>query len=162
MQVARLYLILSLVILTLAVPVESRGQNLAKLREVNILVEEMSSESKELGLTREDLKNHAFVLLRNKLPRLVINESATEHIYIRVHLAYSGLEGRRKVGYFGVTEVKVFRVVAIAKTKKFTAASVWDNYNLLTGSLDRPTAFVRESLDRLLTKFAADWIRDNP
>ena len=71
---ARLYPMLLFALLVLMVPVESAGQygQLAKLSEVGISVESLTRASKELGLTKEDIKNHVFVFLRSKLPRLEV------------------------------------------------------------------------------------------
>ena len=85
---ARLYTMLLFALLVLVMPVESAGQNgqLARLSEVDILVEQIRSEGKELGLNRDDIKNHVFVFLRSKLPGLAVKENVLPYIYINVNV----------------------------------------------------------------------------
>jgi len=60
---ARFYTMLLFALLVLVMPVESAGQNgeIAKLSEVQIVVNNLSQESKELGLNMGEIKNHVFV-----------------------------------------------------------------------------------------------------
>jgi hypothetical protein len=158
----RLYPILFFALFVLAVPVESSGQNgqLAKLSEVHLVVERLSQDVKELGLNRDDIRNHVLVNLRRKLPRLVINESAVAFIDIVANINKVG--GEIIKGYFGEVQIQVYRRVIVVESGRFTIAPVWTNSFILTGPPDRAVASVREALVRHLTRFAVDWYRDNP
>ena len=155
---ARLYPMLLFALLVLVVPVESEGQNgeLAKLSEVKILVESLLSAEKELGITRGDIKNQVFVFLRGKLPRLRVSKSASPYVYIRVTMSND------KTGYFGAVQLMLSRVVSNKLTGDDIRAYVWESIYIVSSGLGNAPDHVRRILERLLTKFAADWYRDNP
>jgi len=159
---ARLYLMLLFALLVLVVPVESVAQYgyLAKLSEVKIVVEYLGSEEKKLGLKKDEIENYVLVFLRSKLPRLVIKE-ALPFVYIRVTMRFSRQRGI-KVGYFGAVQVIITRPVYIQKTGQDVKADVYEKLTVINGPLKSAVSEVRETLDELLTKFAADWYRDNP
>jgi len=159
---ARLYLMLLFALLVLIVAGKSAGQygELAKLSEVRIVVEDLESEEKELGLKEDDIKNHVFVFLRSKLPRLAVKESSP-YVYIRVTMRFSRQEGR-KIGYFGAVQVMITRQVYIQKNSQATWATVWERLFIINGPLKEAVPAVRDTLDVLLTQFAADWYKDNP
>ncbi len=159
---AQIYPILLIALLVLIVPVESAGQNgqLARLSEVHIVVERLSQDAKELGFNSDDIRNHIFVNLRRKLPRLVVNESAVPFIDIMANINRVGGEIIR--GYFGEVQIQVYRRVIVIESGSTTIAPVWTNSFVLTSPPDRAAASVREALVRQLTRFAADWYRDNP
>ena len=160
---ARLYPMLLFALMVLVMPVESAGQNgqLAKLSEVKIVVEKLSRETKELGLKVGDIKNHAFVLLRSKLPRLVVKDSSAPYIYIRINIG-KGKSGDSVAGYYGAVIVEVKRIVTISKTGRVAFASLWNDGTILIGPKGGAVSVVREVLDVFLTTVAADWYRDNP
>ncbi|MEE8113286.1 MAG: hypothetical protein V3T23_02920 [Nitrososphaerales archaeon] len=159
---ARLYTTLFFVLLVLMVPVESAATGeLAKLMEVKILVGNLSKESMEEGLNEEDIKNHVFIFLRSKLPRLKVSEINGPYVGIIVHLDHTETGGK-KDGYFGLVEVEVGRSVLIIENKNITLTSVWSRSAILSGPLGNASTDVMKWLDRLLTSFAAAWYVDNP
>ncbi len=130
---ARLYTMPSFALLVLVVPVESVAYGeLAKLKEVAISVEVLGKVEKELGLSKEDIKNHVFVFLRSKLPRLKVSEINDPNVYISVTLGYT-MAGENKDGYHGAVKVDVHRGVTIIKNKQYTLSPVWSNYVILSG-----------------------------
>ncbi len=161
---ARLYPMLFFALLVLVVPVESAGQygDLAKLSEVKILVEGLGSDAKELGVNEDNIKNHVFVFLRSMLPRLKVSESAVPYLYLNLNILYSETVGGKKTGYFGSIRIEIFRSVTINKTGSRIFSIVWRENMILNGPKDGAAIAVRDSLDTLLTKFAAAWYRDNP
>lgn len=50
----------------------------------------------------------------------------------------------------------------IKKTGKDFPVIVWERMYSVRGPMGDTSAHVRDSLDELLTDFAADWNRDNP
>jgi len=160
---ARLYPMLLIVLLVLVVPVESQGQNgqLAKLSEVKLVVAELSSEAKELGLNKDDIRNHVFVFLRSKLPRLVVKESPGPIVKISIILQHLD-SGTVQSGYCGGIRFQIFRPVTINKTGTLIAANVWELSHSFYGPQSNSPTHVRAMLDTSLNNFAADWYRDNP
>ena len=161
---ARLYRIFYLALLVLVVSVESAAQTgeLARLSEVAILIETLSRDAKELGLNRDDIKNHVFVLMRSKLPRLIVNESADPYVYIRATLHIGKSKSGTKLNFYGAIQLHVKRRVSISKTGKSMFSDVWESIYIITGQMSDTNAQTRHFLDLLVTKFAAEWYRDNP
>jgi len=166
---AKLYLLLGVALFVVSVPEGLRAQNgrLAGLDEVNILVEDLPSSTKRLGLTEQSIKDQVLVLLRSKLPRLsVVNNSSTifaPYVYIQVNLRIGKTVGGKEVDFYGSVQVDINRYVTINRTGKRTYGTIWNGSSTLTGPMNGSAVNdVRDTLDDLLTKFAADWYRDNP
>jgi len=163
---ARLYPVAFFAFLVLVVPVESEVQDiylaktLNKLEEVKIVVE-IYDDAKELGLNEEDIKNHVFVFLRSKIPSLKVKDSVTPFLRIWSTLIFINIKGR-KIGYHGDVKVEVLRLAVVSKSQRPALLIVWSDSILFTGPRGDASTDIKKSLDRLLTKFAADWYRDNP
>ncbi len=126
------------------------------------MVEEMDRKEKMLGLNEEWLKNHTLVLLQQKVPQLMVNQPSAEGSLL-VDATFGIIEREGKtIRYYGVLEVEAFRLVAIKKTEQIIWAPVWDGQYILTGQPQKATAQVKETLDLIITDFAAKWHRDNP
>ena len=159
---ARFYTMLLFALLVLVVPGGSAGfYELGKLSEVRIYVEKLGSSERELGLNRDEIKNHVIELLQNKLPRLVVKESADTIVYIVITLDFMK-SGGDKSGYFGGIQLQVFRRVTVNKTGKFAMAALLTRSSTLYGLTKEEAPPVRRLLDKLLTTFAVDWVKDNP
>ncbi len=98
----------------------------------------------------------------SKLPRLIINESSDSFVYIRITLFIGQSVKGKKLDYFGSVKLKVKRRVSILKTGKTTLADIWDYSYIITGPMSNANTHSRDILDQLVTRFAADWYRDNP
>ena len=159
----RLYLPFFLALFILVVPKESEGQygKLAELTEVRIVVENLKEAKEKLGLTSKDVENHVLVLLRSKLPGLEVSRSLSSLLYININLGLATSHGK-PFGYFGAIDVEVRREVIIIGTKKTIMATVWNTGSRMIGNTNQVSNKVRETLEELLTEFAADWYRDNP
>ena len=159
----RLYLSVFSALFILVVPKVSVGQygNFTDLSEVTIQVGKLESVTKKLGLDETAIKNHALVLLRSKLPRLLVKDSADSTVYIHVDVG-EVRTGREAIGYYGFVSVGVSRVVTIIKTGKVTEADLFYGTQRLRGPLSNTSDGVRGVLDSLLTSFAAAWDKDNP
>jgi len=160
----RLYPLLFFALLVLVMPVESEAQDgkLAKLSEVRIIVEALRSDGKELGLNENDIKNHVFVLLRSKLPRLVVKDSVIPYVFINVSVGKDRSIDGQIIGYYGSVSVQVMREVTINKTGSSAIADLWQYSRNITGPMGSTDSHIRAVLDKILTDFAADWYRDNP
>ncbi len=160
----RLLLMFFLALLFLAEPKESTGQSaeLAKLHDVTLVVEDLDRREKELGLNEESLKNHTLALLQSKVPRLTVNQPSAEgSLLVDATFGMIKREGKT-VRYYGVLEVEAFRLVAIKKTEAIIWAPVWDGQYILSGLPHKATAQVKETLELIITDFAAQWHQDNP
>ena len=160
----RLYLLFFLALLILVVPKESAGQNgnFTEMSETFISVPNLSRCAKKLGLDKTSIKNQALVLLRSKLPRLLVKDSAVSGVYVSVYAGPTKTVGGNTVGYFGYVSVGVSRNVTITKTGLNTAGFLWYNTLAIRGTTSTVMENVRISLDQLITEFAAAWYRDNP
>ena len=160
----RLLLINFLILLFLAGPGKAAGQSteLAQLQGVTLVVEDLDRKEKMLGLNEEWLKNHTLMLLQSKVPRLMVNQPSAEgSLLVDATFGMIVREGKT-IRYYGVLEVEAFRLVAIKKTEQIIWAPVWDGQYILTGLPHKATAQVKETLDLIITDFAAKWHHDNP
>ncbi len=159
----RLYLPFFLALLFLVVPNESAGQygNLTDLSEVMIHVEKLGSAAKKLGLDEMEIENHVLVLLRSKLPHLLVKDFIAPTVYIHVNVAETKAEGE-VIGYYGSVSVGVIRNVTIIKTGKFRPAYLYYSTIGLTGRPSHTSEGVRDILVDILTHLAAVSYKDNP
>ena len=159
----RLYLPFFLALFILAVPREAAGQNgsFTDVSEVAIQVEELNSQAKNLGLDETAIKNHVLVLLRTKLPRLLVEDSALSRVHINVDVG-DIRTGSEVLAYYGSVSMGVTRMVTIMETRKVTLAFLYNSTIRITGPPSRTSENVRGVLDQLLTGFAAAWYQDNP
>jgi len=156
----RPYLLLSVALFVVSVPEGLRAQDgrLAGLDEVRIVVESLGSEERKLGLSKDSLRDQVFVFLQGKLPRIRVGKSTYAFIYIRTTaLIYKGIKA-----YAISIELDVRSKVSSWMTKKPIWANVWNTSALIKGPEGEAASHLRAMLDTLLTKFAADWYRDNP
>jgi len=136
--------------------------NLAKLSQVKVLVQELSQEAKDAELTDEDLKTHALSILKSKLPKLLVSDTANEFIAIRINFGKLSRPGGEKPDYFSGVDVELWRLVRIRSTGKDTVAMVWGDGHILKGPLPKALTSIRDSLTILLSELADDWMADNP
>jgi hypothetical protein len=137
-------------------------QGLAKLPQINIVIETIGPMAKELGLTVSDIKSQVVVALRNKVPKLRISESASDSFYVDVQVSAGKTVSGQKTDYYGMVQLKVFRLGTIVATNMTRRVIVWDTRGILTGPLSDARIGVNEALDIVITSFAADWLRANP
>ncbi len=161
---ARLFPMLYFALLVLVVPVEAVGQSgqLAKMSSVTIEVN-LNPTTEELGIIKDEIKNHILVFLRSKLPRLAVKESGYPSLEVAIQLQLLNIGGQNEeVGYHGVVVGYVKDYVSHLTTKKVIFATLWTNGFTSSGLSNSASTNVNQVLDRLLTDLAADWYRDNP
>jgi len=155
-----LYRLLLFAFILMAMPGTSEAQSgqLTELTEVKIFIGPFLHDEEKLRLDRDSIKNQVFVFLRGKLPKLAVKESNPAFMWVRVHLiSFTEIQA-----FYGLVQVKLYRPVIIEKTGKHFGGVLWDSFIVVKRPPDQAFPIVREALDRLLTKFAADWYRDNP
>ena len=136
-------------------------QGLVTLTQINIVIENIGPTAEDLGVSVDHIKSQAVVLLRNKVPKLQISESAQDTLYIDVHLSAGKIFGQ-KTDFYGMVQLKVFRLATVVASKMTGKVIVWDTRGILTGPLSHAQFGVDEALDVLITEFAANWSQANP
>ncbi len=160
----RLVAIFSAAAIVLASQADLGAQSgkLASLNRVGINVEELGREERKLGLAADDIKAHVMDQLRSKIPRVFIEESASEFIYIVILLGSTEGETSGNPSFAGSVLFEVYRRVRVHATGMDVAAVVWRDLRAVHGRLDTVVPQVHEALDLIVGKFAATWYKDNP
>lgn len=163
-QKHRLVVIFSAALIVLASQPDLGAQSgkLASLNRVGINVEEFGREERKLGLATDDIKAHVIDQLRSKIPRLVIEESASEFIYIVILLGTTEGDIGGNPSFAGSVLAEVYRRVRVHATGTDVAAVVWRDLRVVQGRLDAVLLQVHEALDVIVGKLAANWYKDNP
>ncbi len=130
-------------------------QNLKGITRVKFLVESLAPATKELGITREDLRSTALVALRSKLPRLEVSRDAKTYIYVSV-VAYP-VAG----GFAAHVSMQLYKYVW-KKNLSLVLEVYWNESSLLAGPRSDASRRVGEEVEKYLTRFAADWDKANP
>jgi len=160
----RTYLLLCLVLFILAVPRESVGQGgvLAELNAIDIVVMDLTSFEKRLGLSKEAISNQVLVLLRSKVPRLIVTDTANSVVFIDVSVDAIRTTQDSNFGHYGYVVVSIGRQVTIMETGRFGGGFIWLQHAGFNGPQPNLHGNINMALDQLLTAFAAAWYRDNP
>jgi tol-pal system protein YbgF len=125
--------------------------SLAKLREARLLAR-VTPEGTKAGLSENNLRRVALDALSKKLPSLVVNNSASAFIAISVQLAPDQKGGKNEL--FGTVTFYVLDL----HTKKIA----WGKSHYVTAPSEIAHSTIQYSLESLISRFAADWHRDNP
>jgi hypothetical protein len=151
------------ILLFVAVAEESAGQTgrLARLQRVRIVVEDVGGPGKKSGVTRDFLVNRTLSLLRSKTPRLIVGQGTDSFLWINTRLALTNT-GNGETVYYGAVWVGAYRPVIIKKTGQSVTGMIWYRARSITGPLNGAVSQVEDSLEKILTQFAAEWEKDNP
>jgi hypothetical protein len=155
----------TLVLVTLSVLVGAKGAagqtgRLGGLDEIRVVVESLGESEDKTGLNRGNMTIHTLALLKDKVPRLIINGTAESFIYINTRLANPAESGSND--YYGAVWIGVYRPVIIKKTGLPISAMVWYRARGVTGTVAGANTHIQQTLERILTQFATDWLKDNP
>jgi len=101
-------------------------------------------------LTTEEIADLVTLGLKQKIPRLSVKEEADSWFVVSYVMSTEG----------GAVGIRLYRWATLTDTGKKLLTPVWIGERYILGSMTRE-AF-RESLDTVLTRFAADYIRANP
>jgi len=154
----RLYLLLSVVLFVVSVPVGLRAQDggLQGINDVRIDVESMSESCKKIGLKKQDILDQLYVFVKAKLPRLAVKQRSR----FLLSVANTCVESREVYSFFILFEIS--RPLSIKESGNIVSGVVFTDGGLRVGSSDSAAVAVHGMLEKYLTKFAADWYRDNP
>ncbi len=139
--------------------------DLTKLKSVCVFVDALDPDiERHLGLREEAIRNHVYVWLKGKLPRLRVERYTGTHTEtcgpegLRVSVAlHVGEMGGRKVDYYGWLAIQLIRKTQW-ETGKVYVGLAYDKGMTITGPLkSRSANHVYDSLDDLLTDFAAEY-----
>lgn len=144
--------------------VSAQTHYLADMQRIGIVIDDLDTEEKNMGLTRESLTDVVLLALKRDVPKLTINEDsmvANNDIYVRIT---SSMVDQHNVVSF--VEVSILRPAAIAGdsgAKVLTpSATVWSRGKLLGSPLSSMRSHIRDYLNQAVTEFAAQYNKDNP
>jgi len=148
------------------VPGLHADDNLKELGSVKIVVEDLNPGGREVGLTTDWLESVLLVALKRDLPRLRIGKDFLSFVYLNVHVMKEHTVGGRLQGCAAAVDLKVYRPAHILSDDLgsrvlFAVVTVWQKGDLLSGSCDSIGQQVKESVDKLVTRLAADYYRAN-
>lgn len=153
--------LLCLLICFFITPGPTKAQNLRGLTGVKILVEELTDESKSLGLTSQSVRDHVLVALKRDIPKLKVSDTLSPYVYVRITSLIFGVNNDFVASNI---EVHLKRPVLIGETPDLIAvkATVWDKEALMTDSTTNMASRINNEISNILTMFAADYYKDNP
>ncbi len=148
-------------------PQETKVGPLTRLRQTRIVVEPLSADAKTLGLSRKSLESQMLVGLRRDIPKLAVRESAIPHLYLQVTVVRRTTVGGQERGSCVFVNLRMERPVMLREDVgigevTLVMATLWDMGALLASSRRSIRQQVRDSIDEILTEFAADYYRQNP
>jgi hypothetical protein len=134
--------------------------DLSKLKSVCVGTKPLAGEGKSLGLNREEIISYTYVWLKGKLPRLQVGRwtgtptGACKGNILFVRVTMTRLSGGR--GYSGVVEIQLVRPTLWESGISGLGIAYLRHY-ILTGPPGAAVQHVNETLDALLTDFAAEY-----
>ncbi len=135
-----------------------RVQNLRDLSAFRVIIESLTPDARQAGITEETIKSQVRAHFRESLPHISFVEKEGPSIYIRIMLYKRKAEDL----YYGMIGLSVDRPVMILSAKgDFPSLSqVWEKTAVFSGSNPLPGTF--EILSRLLTLLIGDLKAANP
>ena len=141
---------------------------LSNLRGVSIVIGDLSTDGRGLGFSRSQLESQVLVGLKRNIPRLTIERNAISTVNLNVLVLRDREVSGRDIGLTAYIFLSLERPVVIfsddykSSLGGFTLATVWRMGLLISGPSQSSREQVRDALDRTLTRFAADYYRQNP
>ena len=134
---------------------QDERENLADVREVNVVVEDLSDDVEATGLTRRTLETAVERRLEERRVPLGNSRSAVDlYISVDTHIGSTGL-------YAYCVEVAVQQLVTIEGNQLRTLADVWDVGSLGTvGAANLPQ--VEQVVLQIVDRFIEDFLEMNP
>ena len=118
-------------------------------------------------LSREAIKNHVYVWLRGKLPKLRVERFTGAYrgacsadkptLYARVSIGTSKGKGT-KVGYYGQVSIVMIRLTTW-ESGKVGLGVAYAGAKILSGPMGKAKTHVKDVLEELLTDFAAEYYK---
>lgn len=128
----------------------SHGIYLGGFREANLVVK-VNTPAVNTDVSENRLKVLVLDALKNSVPSMTFNDSALGTIGVSLQLAQS-ISDTGKNEFFGTLTVYVLK----------WGTNGWGMSHYISGPPETAYSVIHDSLFGVLTKFAADWRRDNP
>ena len=137
---------------------DPRGQNLRDLSSLRLIIESLTADARQAGITEERIQSQVRAHFRESLPRIVWLEKEGPSIYVRIML----YKRKKDDLYYGMIGVSVDRPVLILSPQgDFPAFSqVWEKTAVFSGG--DPLLGTYEILSKLLTLLVEDCRKANP
>src|SRR5262245_52066940 len=129
---------------------ELEAHRIAGLRRLPELAIVLRPTGKEL-LTMKEIHDIAFVFIKAKIPVLKFSDTKNASAWLEIQYI-TAADG-------GLIRLALHRWIVITGTGEEAFRPIWDNLLLITGQFTRQ--HFQETLERLLTSFAADYYRAN-
>jgi hypothetical protein len=134
---------------------------LRALTRVHIIIEDLSVQAKEIGITEENLETQTLVAIKRDIPKMVVTKEALTAVYVRVN-GYLLEHGGCVVSLV----VEVMRPITIlgedGSPLHSSVGTVWETGALLSGNtIDMPQR-VSNTVSEKITKLAALYYKANP
>lgn len=144
----------------LAAPPSWAASELGKLTCVRILVEELNAAATSEGITENALEDTLLVGVKTKLPRLRVEPSCSNLLYLNVMFGSTRTVGGGEATnrYGGTVLLEVHRKAVILDTADTALVIVWQKGRLRAGSLPA-RAKILSAVDELITSFAAEYYK---
>jgi hypothetical protein len=132
-----------------------------RLKAVDIVVEDLSTDAEKVWLTKGDLESVALVALKSKLPKVDVRKAAISYVYINVTLVCTEYVCAANA------DISLNRPTTVLEDDRkaevgFLMANVWHVNTLFISSRDNMAHRVKEYIDEAITSFAAEWYKANP
>ncbi len=134
---------------------EDERENLTDIREINVVVEDLTDDAEAAGLTRRTLESAIERRLEGRRVPLGNSRNAADlYVSVDTHLGATGL-------YAYCVEVAVQQLVTIEGNQLRTLADVWDVGSLGTvGTANLPQ--VEQVVIQIVDSFIEDYLEMNP
>jgi hypothetical protein len=143
--------------------VDERKTPLARLGEIQLLIEDVGAEGKACGLTRELIEEAFMYPVSSSRLRVVVDTDGTYDLtptfYIKV---LSGIENNRCYAYIsGFLYSWELVTIFATKVKPLVRVELWQEGVLISGSAVSFTQHARTILERLSKRFVTEWNIEN-
>jgi hypothetical protein len=138
-----------------------RRMSLAGIPSMRVIVEKLSVDALEEGLSIEQLKTDVELKLRLAGIK-VISQPYVPYLYVRVSYLKQNLEQGPKIGFSCMIEVEFKQLATLLLNSKLTLVTTWDAEYLMGGPLSDSQNQVRQQVRDLVDEFLNDYLSVNP
>jgi len=121
----------------------------------SLVVEDTGQDGEQLFITSEHLHDALFVALKKQLPKLTVEDTCPDHVYLSVTVRPIISVGGRSLAVAAFIILSVKRQARMMTTDKMGYATAWYVGKLLSAPKEGIKAFVFGVLDEEITNFAA-------
>lgn len=144
-------------------PRSVNAQSLSDTKNIQIVIENLDSPTRNAGITTSGMSDQVLVALRRDVPKLKVTDDLTANNAFYVNISALELTGRR--GFAAHLEVSVIRHATIkgdSGTPIDYTVTVWHTGMMFSGPPATFASDLRDNINQLVTIFAAQYYKDNP